>query len=134
MNNANTSSKIIAVFDFDGTISYYDTLIPFFCYAFGKGHTFLKLLSLLPKLVLFPLGFLSRQQAKELILTSFLKGLPAVEGEAVGARFAEEKLPALIKKEAMQKLRWHQSLGHICVLVSANIPLFLAPWAKKNRV
>lgn len=131
MSNKNTSSKIIAIFDFDGTITFYDTLIPFFCFAFGKVRTTLKLLPLLPKLALFPLGFLSRQQAKEVLLTAFLKDLPLEQGKEMGARFAEEKLPSYIKKDALQKILWHQSLGHTCVLVSANIDLFLQPWARR---
>lgn len=124
--------KIIAAFDFDGTLTYHDTLVPFLRFVFGNWVVMGKLIFLLPRLVGFPLGLISRQEAKELILTSFLKGLPLAKVELPGEKFAKEKLPLLIRKDAYQRLKSHQAEGHICVLISANLSFYLEPWGKQE--
>lgn len=124
--------KIIAAFDFDGTLTYRDTLVPFLRFAFGNGTVIRKLFFLLPWLAGFPLGLISRQEAKELILTSFLRGMPLAKVELLGKDFAEKKLPSLLRKETYQKLKHHQTEGHICVLISANLSFYLEPWGNNE--
>lgn len=123
-------TRTIAAFDFDGTITKKDTLIPFLHFAFGRVRTYLKILPLLPKLSLFFFGHCTRQEAKELILTKFLKGTPLVEVEKLGKAFAEGPLMKRIKKEALERLKWHKSQGHIAVLISANPSFYLSFWTK----
>ncbi|MFX5393220.1 HAD-IB family phosphatase, partial [Acinetobacter baumannii] len=38
--------------------------------------------------------------------------------------------PATLRPEAVAKLRGHQKQGHVCVLVSATLALYLRPWAR----
>jgi phosphatidylglycerophosphatase C len=122
--------KIVAAFDFDGTMTPHDTLLSFLFFAFGRGNSCLKLLRILPQLAGFPLGLKSRKEAKEIILTAFLKGLPLSLVEKQAALFAEGPLFKLIKPEAWQRYQWHRAQGHTSVLISANLSLYLAPWAK----
>lgn len=126
------SLPVIAAFDFDGTLTHRDTLIPFLRFTFGNWVVLRKLLVLLPRLAGFPLGFISRQEAKELILTSFLKGLSIEQVNQWGKEFAEKKLPSLLKKEIYEKLKWHKEQGHTCVLISANLTFYLEPWGKSE--
>jgi phosphatidylglycerophosphatase C len=121
---------IIAAFDFDGTFTRSDVLIPFFCFVFGSRRTYWKLASLSPHLAGFVLGIKTRQEAKEFILTAFLQGLSMPPLADLAKTFAEGPLMRLIKEEAWNRYQWHKKQGHICVLVSANISLFLAPWAQ----
>jgi phosphatidylglycerophosphatase C len=44
-------------------------------------------------------------------------------------QFAEQKLPSLLRSEAMQRLAWHRQQGHRCVVVSASLEIYLRPWA-----
>lgn len=122
---------ILAAFDFDGTMTYHDALIPFFRFAFGDSITYLKLIKLAPHLLGFPLGILSRQEAKERILAKFLQGLPLYAVETMAKHFAEGPLFAQVKPEAWQRFQWHKREGHRCILISANLSLFLQPWAEK---
>lgn len=121
---------VIAAFDFDGTLTHRDTLLPFLRFAFGNWVVLKKLLVLLPRLMGFPLRLISRQEAKELILTSFLKGMPLEKVNIWGKKFAEGKLRSLIRENTYQKLRWHQAQGHTCVIVSANLSFYLEPWGR----
>ena len=120
-----TQLPTIAAFDFDGTLTKSDTLIPFLRFAFGRASTNLKLLTLLPRLSLFAFGRITRQEAKELILTKFLKGMPLAQVEELGKKFAKGPLIHLLKPEGLEKLNWHKKNGHTCILVSANLSFYL---------
>lgn len=125
-------SKIstIAAFDFDGTITYRDTLLPFLFFAQGLPIACAKIGCELPALSQFCLGRLSRHQLKEKIIRRFFGKMTKKELEEIGERFANESLEEKIKPEAFAQFNWHQSEGHRCVLVSANLDVFLKPWAK----
>lgn len=129
-----TEVKILAAFDFDGTLTRRDTLVPFLLFAFGKKKVAWEFFRLLPRLAGFPLGLISRQRAKELILTTFLKGLNVSVVNALGKAFAISTLPSLLRKDTYAKLKWHQTQGHTCVLISANLSFYLAPWAALEKL
>lgn len=122
-----TQLPTIAAFDFDGTLTHSDTLIPFLRYSFGTKTTAFKLLALLPRLSLFLIGKVTRQKAKELILAKFLKGMPLSQVEELGMKFAEGPLMGLIKPEGLARFHWHKDKGHTCILVSANLSFYLGP-------
>lgn len=123
---------VIAAFDFDGTLTYHDTLLPFLLFISGYFSTTMKLLKAAPPLLGFPLGLTSRQEAKESLLTSFLKGMPIEDLKEYGNKYASSVLNRHLKKEGMEKLKMHQEAKHRCVLVSANLDVYLTPWAKLN--
>jgi hypothetical protein len=80
---------IIAAFDFDGTLTYRDTLLFFLIHTHGIARTFWNLLLQFPTLVLSLLGGIKRQEIKECILTQFYKDMPAEEMRRQGEIFAE---------------------------------------------
>lgn len=129
MNNPN-SKKIVAAFDFDGTLTYRDTLLPFLLYSCGKAETLLAISSIIPQCVGFVTGWRTRQQVKEKLLTHTFKGQPLDKIQALGEIFAKERINSLLKPEAMERLRWHQQQNHRCVLISASLDVYLAPWTK----
>jgi HAD superfamily hydrolase (TIGR01490 family) len=120
-----TPLPTIAAFDFDGTLTKSDTLIPFLRFSFGTKKTAVKLLALLPRLSFFFIGKITRQEAKELILTEFLKGMPLNQVEELGQKFAKGPLMDLVKPEGLKKFHWHKNKGHTCILVSANLSFYL---------
>ena len=122
---------VVAAFDFDGTITYRDTLFPFLFYVGGFVKTVGKLLWLSPMLAGYVMGIVSRQETKERVLTSFFQGMSLEKLRDYGKKFVEEKMPRLLKPEALQRLRWHQEQGHRCVLVTASVDAYVEPWAKQ---
>lgn len=122
---------IVAAFDFDGTMTYRDTLLPFLCFTKGNVLTYWKLTLELHHLLGFIFGINSRQQTKEAILTRFLAGAHVNLCQKAGEEFANSKLPKLIKPEAFDRFLYHLKRGDRCVLVSANLDLYLKPWAKQ---
>ena len=121
---------IIAAFDFDGTLTYQDTLLPFLVYTHGWISTFGKLTLQLPNLTTYLLGGISRQEAKESILKQFYAGIPLKQLQQKGEEFAKA-LDKHIKPDMQKRLQWHLQQGHRCVLISATLDVYLEPWAKR---
>ncbi|MCE5316367.1 MAG: HAD-IB family hydrolase [Parachlamydia sp.] len=125
----NTQKPVVAAFDFDGTLTRCDSLVPFLFFTFGPLKTIPGLIAELPSMIAFLLNLRSRQATKEKILTRFLKGIPGDILRRMGREYAEKGLHKILKSDSMQKLRWHQVQGHRCILISASIDLYLQPWA-----
>ncbi len=124
------NKKIVAAFDFDGTITYTDSLIFFFTFVVGPIRTFFYLFLSIPLFFAFFTGKIGRTGIKEALLRRFFKGRSIEEIRGLGERFVLEKLPKLISPEAIKRIEWHTKKGHRLVLVSASLDIYLAPWAK----
>lgn len=124
--------KIVAAFDFDGTITMRDTLLPFLIYSAGKAQAIKKLAKLSPKLLSYFFSITSRQEVKEHVLKRFFGGMPMSQLEELGEAFAKSDiLKKLIYVNALKRLEWHKRQKHRCILVSASIDAYLRPWAKR---
>jgi HAD superfamily hydrolase (TIGR01490 family) len=122
---------VVAAFDFDGTITYHDSFIPFLIYAVGKWQFAKGLWQVVPRYVAFKCGRINNQQAKEDFIRVYLGGLSMAQIQRLGEGFALEALPKMIRPEMAARIRWHSSQGHTCVLISASLDVYLKPWARK---
>ena len=121
---------VIAAFDFDGTITKRDSLISFLAFAAGKWQTAKKLFFSSPQIIGFLLNQVSRQEAKETILKQFFKGIPHHQLQEMGEAFSRSTtLSNLIHPTALKRLEWHRSQEHRCLLISASLDVYLAPWS-----
>lgn len=132
MKNQSTDPKnTLAVFDFDGTITTRDTLLSFLFYAAGIKQTLKKMALLSPALLSFVFHRISRQDAKEKILTSFFAGMSRSQIKELGESFAlSTNLRQLIRPSAQKRLAWHRRQKHTCVLITASIDAYTHPWGK----
>lgn len=126
------TSSSIAIFDFDHTMTDRDSLLPFLFYVKGFWKTLYHLAALTPTFARFLVGNLSRQKTKEKILTRFIGGRLFTEVNALGQSYSDHQLDSYLKPEALQRLAWHQSQGHRCLLVSASLEFYLKHWAKRH--
>lgn len=124
--------KIVAAFDFDGTLTYSDSLQFFLLKRFGYFKVLINLIPLLPYFIGFAFGWISRQSTKEAVLTQFFKDISIETLNQWGKEYADGVLNELLRPEIVQKLKWHQNEGHCCILVSASLRFFLQPWADRN--
>lgn len=127
-----TTSFTAAAFDFDHTMTDRDSLLAFLFYSTSIWKTCYHLAVLGPSFISFLSDRLSRQNMKEKILTRFLGGLSFEEVQILGQKFANSHLDHYLKPKALQRLHWHQAQGHRCVLVSAGLEFYLAPWAERH--
>ena len=129
--NKDTSPPVIALFDFDGTLTTRDSLLPFLRFSYGYFKLAQILFSAFPKILKFLFHLTSRQEAKEAILTAAFKGSFPSELAPKAEKFAQTDLKALLKPHALERLSWHQEQGHRCILVSASVSLYLDFWIKE---
>lgn len=125
-----SNSSTIAAFDFDGTISYCDSLMPFLWMVCGGKTTLANLFLEIPEFAKYLAGLKSRQAMKESLLTRFLKGRSISGLQEIGKIYSKTFLPKMVKAKAMEKIAWHKGQGHRLVLISANLDVYLEPWAK----
>jgi phosphatidylglycerophosphatase C len=124
---------VIAAFDFDGTITTKDILLPFLIFFRGKRTVYLSLFKMIPSLILFTFGKRTRQQLKEILLESLIGQMPITLIESFAEKFHEKHLPPLIRKEAQKRIDWHKREGHQVAIISANLSLLLHRYASEKK-
>lgn len=129
MTETASTKPVVAAFDFDGTLTRHDTLLPFLLYVSGGLKFFIKIISLSPILGAYALRLMRNDVAKVKVLQAFLANSPMAGLRQNALDFASNKIPQMQRSVAMQRLRWHKQQGHRCVVVSASIELYLRPWA-----
>jgi HAD superfamily hydrolase (TIGR01490 family) len=126
-------TRPVAFFDFDGTLTTGDTLMPFLKYVVGAPTYYAKLALLSPVLAAYFLKLLRNDIAKQIVLKQYLAGYHIDDLFELGKRFSENVIPTMLRLEGMERLRWHQEQGHVCVLVSASLDIYLNAWAKSTQ-
>lgn len=121
---------MVVFFDFDGTLTTKDTLMPFLKFVVGARIYYIKLLLISPVLVAYLLGLMRNDMAKQVLLWFYLSGYRDSTLYKCGDRFVEQIIPTLLRPKGMERLRRHQQQGHQCVLVSASLDFYLQPWVK----
>ena len=127
------TSRRVAAFDFDGTLTRRDTLIPFLAGACGRRAVADAVAHVTPVAARARAGRLAdhphpRDAAKEALLAPLLGGRSAAWLAQVGADFARP-LTARRRPDMVDQQRWHQDQGHEVVIVSASLLAYLEPFA-----
>jgi phosphatidylglycerophosphatase C len=115
----------VAAFDFDGTLTRGDTLLPFLWRYLGSAKLLWVLVQCSPWLALYVLRVLPNHVAKARLLRLSFTGLPVATAQAWAKDFASNTLPGLLRPWGLARLREHQAQGDVCVLVSASPDLYL---------
>jgi len=131
LREIHVNKPVVAAFDFDGTLTRRDTLLPFLLHALGAPAVMRHALVLAPTLAGYGLGMIRNDVAKERVLTQSFFGTDISVLRDKAARFAEQKLPELIRPEAARRFDWHKKQGHRCVVISASLDIYVQPWALK---
>lgn len=131
------SDRRVAAFDFDGTLTRRDTLVPFLVHACGRRQVAASLRRVAP--VAARARFRSRSGGdhhrdivKEHLLASLLTGRDAEWFLSEGEDFART-LERRLRPEMTSQVAWHRDEGHELVIVSASLMAYLAPFARDHR-
>lgn len=130
MTAAQSQKNVVAAFDFDGTLTRRDTLLPFLISTLGKSAVLRHALVLAPTLAGYGLGLIDNGVAKERVFIRCISGMQLEALRQSAARFSGQILPGLLRTEALQRLQWHRGQGHRCVVISASLELYVEPWAR----
>jgi phosphatidylglycerophosphatase C len=127
------TGRRIAAFDFDGTLTRRDTLVPFLARACGTQALTRALRRIGPLALKARTGRLDselhhRDASKEALLHELMAGRERAWLDQEGERYAAS-LPARLRPEMVEQVRWHRDAGHELVLVSASLGAYLRPFA-----
>jgi HAD superfamily hydrolase (TIGR01490 family) len=131
MGVARIDKPVVAAFDFDGTLTRRDTLLPFLRHTLGAAAVARHAFVLSPILAGYALGLIGNGVAKERVFVRCFAGMRLDELQQEAERFASFVLPGLLREGAMQRLDWHKRQGHRCVITSASLELYVRPWAER---
>ncbi|MEO7160897.1 MAG: HAD family hydrolase [Polaromonas sp.] len=121
----------IAAFDFDGTLTRRDTLLPFLVRGLGWPRFLLALLQCSPWLAGYALRLVRNDVAKARLLQVTLSGRSLAEMDDWTTRWLAEDFAGQLQGWSMSRLAWHRQAGHCCVLVSASPDIYLQRVARQ---
>lgn len=124
--------KRYALFDFDGTITTKDTLFDFISFTYGKSGLIKCLLLNVWNLFLYATKLRSNEKAKEILLSTMIKGTSSTVFEEQCERYSVERVPQIIKERTKEIIEKHRSAGETLFIVSASPENWIRPWAMKN--
>jgi len=114
-----------AVFDFDGTLIREDSAMLLLRHTLReRPRAFAQIAPLTLATGGWALGLVTRVSVKEAILR-VLEYVPETDREAFLEKFHERILLPRYLPDVPERIRWHRSLGHLLVLVSASVDVYL---------
>lgn len=130
------AGRRIAAFDFDGTLSRRDTLVPFLARscgmaAFSRATAGVAPLAARARAGRLPEELHRRDATKAALLRALYAGRDAAWLDEQGRRYAAV-LPTRLRPEMVEQLRWHRDEGHELVIVSAGLRAYLEPFAEAH--
>jgi phosphatidylglycerophosphatase C len=126
-------SRVLAAFDFDGTISTRDTFFPFLLYAFGRPAVYAALARGLLELAQRDGTLDMRDRLKASLVRRLFGAAPREQLEAAAEAYARQVLASAMRPKALERIRWHREQGHRCVMVSASLDIYLQHVARALR-
>jgi len=119
----------VAAFDFDGTLSRRDTLVPFLAQAAGRRRFAQVCGQLGLGGVRRSVDLRDRDRLKEQMLRELFAGRDEQELRHLGARYARDLLSDQLRPDVLTRLEDHRRAGHEVVFVSASLVYYLEPLA-----
>ncbi|MCU1453009.1 MAG: HAD-superfamily subfamily hydrolase [Acidimicrobiales bacterium] len=128
--------RLVAAFDFDGTLTRRDSLFPFLVHARGPARVLAASGRVLPtaargRLARRPGGAHPRDVVKARILHDLFAGWSEAELLAAGRTFAAT-LERRLRPDVVRLADWHRGQGHELVIVSASLLAYLEPFAAEH--
>lgn len=120
----------VAAFDFDGTLTTGDTLVPFLYRVSGPRQFAMVSAKLGLKGSLRRIPITDRDHVKELMIRDLLGGREEADLRALGREYATGILANRMNDAVVQRLRDHVDRGDEVLLVSASLVYYLDPIAE----
>ena len=120
----------LALFDFDGTITFKDSFAPFIRTAVHPLRARVGHVLLIPLILAYKAGIVSASVTRSTVCAFGFRGRSEAEIRTAGAQFAQDTLPGTIRSKALERIRWHLDQGDQVVVVSAALNVYLKPWCE----
>ncbi|KHN49728.1 HAD family hydrolase [Pectobacterium fontis] len=130
----NETRRILSVFDFDGTLTYRDSFIPFLRFAFGKRVFARRMMHLVLPSARCVQRKLTRDELKERLIATFLSGADVTWIQEKAEAFCRRKWDTLMRKSGLQGVAAELYSGAEVTLCSASPEIVLRPFAERLGV
>lgn len=124
-------TRILSVFDFDGTLTRHDSFIPFLLFAFGKREFSCRILKLALPGLRYALHTLSRDELKARLIATFLTGVETDWLDRKAVEFCERSWSDLMRPEGIRGVAAEVASGAQVTLCSASPARVLRPFAER---
>ena len=130
---------VVALFDFDGTLTCSDTLPLYIRHATGWGGLALSMLSTLPAMIVLACSGwksvwgIDAGSTKERLLRRCFAGR-TINEVAILCRNFIPKVDAVLALPVVERMQWHKAQGHKVVVVSASLDVWVKPWCDTQGV
>jgi phosphatidylglycerophosphatase C len=122
--------RVVAAFDFDGTLSTRDNVVPFLAEIAGMDGTARVLVRGGYALARRGRSAWTRDSLKAEVTARVLGGLSREGIERLAGEYAERIVANHLRATAVELALWHRSQGHEVVIVSASFAVYLRPVAE----
>jgi HAD superfamily hydrolase (TIGR01490 family) len=122
----------LALFDFDGTITFGDTWTPFMRMAVRPSRRVTGRILVAPSYIAYRFGAAHVGRVRETAARIGFSGEPASRIRDLGRQYASQTLSRMVRPEAADRLDWHRARGDEIVVVSASLDVYLAPWCTER--
>ncbi|CEK11020.1 HAD-IB family hydrolase [Legionella hackeliae] len=129
------TKKTIAIFDFDGTLTTgRSSRLMFFKHLVGRSKLFSGLFMEYCQHGMSKLNLFKKTSRGAYLDNFLLNGFSQRELRFQAENFITHILVNHIRKEALERLYFHQKEGHICMIISGALDIYLKPWAKQYQI
>lgn len=124
---ARDQQAVVAAFDFDGTLTTTDSVVPFLR-RLASPRAALRAVPQIPSAVV---GVVQRDRdrLRAAATLAVLRGMPIAQVRRQGDEYAQLLLTSRLRDDTTARLAWHREQGHRVVFVSASYEVYLDPVA-----
>lgn len=122
--------RVVAAFDFDGTLIARDSLVPFLAHATSRRRVITALARDIGPVMAGARELGLRDAAKTRLLDRLLAGDDPARLADLGRDYADQ-LHLSLRPEMVERIAWHRGCGHELVIVSASLRYYLEPLAER---
>ncbi len=126
--------QILAIFDFDGTITKKDSFIELIKYNKGLASFYTGFILLSPLLLLYKAKIIKNWRAKEIVFTYFFRNEVFNDFKNSCKEFSMKIIPDLIKPHALETIRNHINNGDRVIVISASFEDTLIDWCESMHI
>ena len=122
--------KKLYLFDFDGTLTYKDTMFLFLKF-YDPARFSVQFLKYTPLFILLKLKLADAESVKKSFIASILKGQSRYQIEKKSQQFFEENYPGLFRENALDFIKNIDRTYTESYIVSASLDIWVKPFAEK---
>ena len=122
--------KKLYLFDFDGTLTYKDTMF-LYLHFYNEKKYFWNFLKHIPLFVLVKLHLANAEKVKKSFISSILKGEREEKINRVSQEFVDKFYPKIIRDNALEFIRNIDKENTESYLITASLDIWVKPFAEK---